>query len=100
MAATPLAVRRPLASATHGRAVHAAGQHTVMPYDHAASFELSGVPGNVVAGVINIGIDGTFVATAIGYGLEEQRERGVTLASPGTPIPDGLRETATVRENK
>jgi hypothetical protein len=52
---------------------------SVIPYDHAASFVLTGSPGNVVPGVINVGVDGVFVATAIGYALEEQRARDVTL---------------------
>ena len=46
-----------------------------MPFDHAASFELKGIPGNIVQDVINISSDGTFVAVAIGYGFEEDRAR-------------------------
>jgi hypothetical protein len=52
---------------------------SVIPYDAIASFELTGKPGKVVAGVINIDVDGTFVATAIGYGLEEDCRRPLAL---------------------
>jgi hypothetical protein len=55
---------------------------TVMPFDHAATFELKGIPGNIVQDVINITSDGTFVAVAIGYGFEEDRGRTVTLNNP------------------
>lgn len=54
----------------------------VMPFDHAASFELKGVPGNIVQDVINISSDGIFVAVAIGYGFEEDRARPADLGSP------------------
>lgn len=51
-----------------------------MPFDHAASFELKGVPGNIVQDVINISSDASFVAVAIGYGLEEDRGRSSELS--------------------
>ena len=54
----------------------------VMPFDHAATFELKGVPGNIVQDVINISTDGTFVAVAIGYGFEEDRGRTAKLINP------------------
>lgn len=38
-----------------------------IPYDYVAEFELEGVPGNRVQDVINISVDGAFMATAIGY---------------------------------
>jgi hypothetical protein len=56
----------------------------VMPFDHAASFELKGIPGNIVQDVINISSDGTFVAVAIGYGLEEDRARSAELITSST----------------
>ena len=52
-----------------------------MPFDHAATFQLKGVPGNIIQDVINISSDGTFVATAIGYGFEEDRARDIQLES-------------------
>ena len=65
---------------------------TVMPFDHAASFELKGIPGNIVQDVINISSDGTFVAVAIGYGFEKDRARPADLISmPTGPFrPGGL----------
>jgi hypothetical protein len=54
----------------------------VLPFDHAASFELKGIPGNIIQDVINISSDGTFVAVAIGYGLEEDRARPAELSRP------------------
>ena len=56
----------------------------VMPFDHAATFELKGIPGNIIQDVINISSDGTFVAVAIGYGFEEDRGRTVKLINPPT----------------
>ena len=56
----------------------------VMPFDHAATFELKGKPGNIVQGVINISSDGAFVAVAIGYGFEEDRGRAVELINAPT----------------
>jgi hypothetical protein len=47
----------------------------VIPYDYAATFKITGRPGNLVQDVINVSADGVFVATAIGYGFEEERER-------------------------
>ena len=68
----PAPAARPDASAPIG---------SVVPFDHAARFELTGRPGNVVQDVINISAEGIFVATAISYGLDE--ERGVPLPATG-----------------
>jgi hypothetical protein len=57
-----------------------------MPFDHAATFNLKGTPGNIVQDVINISSDGAFVAVAIGYGFEEDRGRTVELINPPTDI--------------
>ena len=59
----------------------------IIPYDHAATFELTGRPGNIVQGVINVGSDGVFIATAIGYGFEEQRARPMEDPAPPAPPP-------------
>ena len=60
----------------------------VIPFDHAASFELRGIPGNIVQDVINTSNDGIFVAVAIGYGFEEDRARSIKLqADPTPPTP-------------
>jgi hypothetical protein len=75
MALMPAATRFRAAGAAHGRTETG----SAIPYDAAASFELQGRPGRVVASVINIDVDGTFVATAIGYGLEEDCRRPLEL---------------------
>jgi hypothetical protein len=59
------------------------GQREI-PYDHVATFTLQGNPGNRIEDVINVSVDGVFVATSIGYSF--------FLAPPppppvGTPIP-------------
>ena len=59
---------------------------TVIPFDHAASFALRGIPGNIVQDVINVSTDGIFVAVAIGYGFEEDRARSTELSFP-QPLP-------------
>lgn len=73
-----------------GRARVANETGSTIPYDAAASFTLLGKPGRVVAGVINIDVDGTFVATAIGYGFEEDCRRRLELPSivPGGATTD------------
>ncbi len=61
---------------------------TIVPYDYAAKFKLTGRPGNALQDVITISPDGLFVATAIGYGFEEIRERPVQVAI-AQPISPG-----------
>jgi hypothetical protein len=58
---------------------------SIIPYDYAAKFELKGVPGNIVQDVVNISVEGVFVAVAIGYGFEE--ERGQFINIPVAPPP-------------
>lgn len=97
MVVTPRAVRRyaPGSARARGAAAARAGG-PVIPYDYAASFRLTGAPGNIAQGVINIGVDGKFVATAIGYGLEE--ERGSKLELPGEiASPDSEEPAATFK---
>jgi hypothetical protein len=57
---------------------------SIIPYDYAATFRLRGIPGNIVEDVINISVEGVFVAVAIGYGFEEERGRPIEV-----PIPPG-----------
>ncbi|MGH7459565.1 MAG: hypothetical protein ACREMA_00880 [Longimicrobiales bacterium] len=71
---TPV-TRRP-AVRPHMRPTTASGRQVqVVPFDHAAAFQLTGRPGNVIEDIINITPDGSFVAVAIGYGLDEDRAR-------------------------
>src|SRR5262245_47929704 len=58
----------------------------VIPYDAVATFRITGRAGNLLQDVINISTDGVFVATAIGYGFEEERERAVPAPASMLPI--------------
>jgi hypothetical protein len=58
----------------------------IIHYDHAATFELTGRPGNIIQDVINVGSDGVFVAVAIGYGFEEQRARPINNPAPAAAL--------------
>jgi hypothetical protein len=59
--------------------VDQAASGTIIAYDYAATFKVTGRPGNVIHDVINISPEGAFIATAIGYGLEEERGRPVEI---------------------
>jgi hypothetical protein len=62
----------------------------VIPYEHCAVFKITGRPGNIVQDVITVSPDGVFVATAMGYGFDEERGRPLTLEIPnGNPLPPG-----------
>jgi hypothetical protein len=53
-----------------------------LPYDHVATFLLEGTrAGNRVEDVINISVDGAFVATAVGYSF---------IPAPPPPRPDDV----------
>jgi hypothetical protein len=82
-------IRRPSSFSAAG-----SSSESVMPFDHAASFELTGIPGNIVQDVINISNDGTFVAVAIGYGFEEDRARPAPLEAPTSVGPGKIRLSA------
>lgn len=69
---------------------------TVIPFDHAATFALRGIPGNIVQDVINVSTDGIFVALAIGYGFEEDRARSAELIFPPPPPQDFLPSAITL----
>ena len=45
----------------------------VIPYEYVADFTLRGDVGNLVQDVINVSVEGAFVAVSIGYGLVEER---------------------------
>ncbi len=79
--AAPAPFRRPPSAAP------SSGTGTVIPYDYAATFELTGQPGNLIPDVINISQEGVFVAVAIGYGFEEDRGRAIDIALPPPPPP-------------
>lgn len=68
-------------------AVATAAAGAVVPYDAAATFRITGEPGNLLQDVINIGSDGTFVAVSIGYGFQEERERPMHELQRRPPAP-------------
>ena len=63
----------------------------VIPYDYVAVFPLTGEVGTLVQDVINISVEGVFVAVSIGYGLDEERAAPLTLirTDPENPPPLG-----------
>ena len=62
----------------------------MIPYEHCAVFRMTGRPGNLVQDVITVSPEGVFVATAMGYGFDEERGRPLTLDIPnGNPLAPG-----------
>lgn len=51
-----------------------------IPYDYVARFQLRGVPGNRVQDVINVSVEGAFIAAAIGYSF---------IPAPPLTVPPG-----------
>jgi hypothetical protein len=51
----------------------------VIPYDYVAEFTLRGDVGNLIQDVINISVEGVFVAVSIGYGVDEERTEDLAL---------------------
>lgn len=51
----------------------------VIPYDYVADFKLSGVVGNLIQDVINVSVEGVFIAVSIGYGFDEDRAEKIEL---------------------
>ena len=80
--AAPAPFRRPPSTAP------SSGTGNVIPYDYAATFELTGQPGNLVQDVINVSQEGVFVAVAIGYGFEEDRGRPIDVVLQRPPVPE------------
>lgn len=64
----------------------------VVPFDYVADFKLIGNVGNLVQDVINISVDSVFVATAIGYGFDEDRAETLKLDTKSVPVPTKLGE--------
>ena len=58
----------------------------VIPYDYVAEFPITGEVGNVTQDVINISVEGVFVAVAIGYAFEEDLARTITLTGGPTQL--------------
>jgi hypothetical protein len=60
-----------------------------LPYDYVARFVLSGKASNRVQDVINISVDGAFVAVAIGYGFIPAKLADTSPRIPQTDPGDG-----------
>jgi hypothetical protein len=58
----------------------------VIPYEYVADFTLRGEVGNVVQDVINVSVEGVFVAVSIGYGLAEERAEPLSLRTQPTNL--------------
>lgn len=78
----PLTRPRPRPAMASQATPSAALARAIVPFDHAAQFELSGQPGRVVEDVISVSPEGVFVAVAIGYGFDEDRARRLSVG-PG-----------------
>ncbi len=94
MLATPRQVPRRTHAATRLEAATSQPRASaVVPYDAAARFELKGVPGRLVQGVINISPDAVFVAVAIGYGFEQERMVPLTFpVSQTNYVPKAVKD--------
>jgi hypothetical protein len=63
----------------------------VIPYDYVAQFDLRGEPGNLIQDVINVSVEGVFVAVSIGYGIQEEHATPFNvLTSNGDSSPSYL----------
>jgi hypothetical protein len=74
-------------AATASQAVPASTAKEI-PYDYVANFRLQGIPGNRVQEVINISVDGAFVATDVGYSfIPAPLPDPAVRISTGRPLP-------------
>src|SRR5215510_13206451 len=60
----------------------------IIPYEYVADFALTGQVGNLIQDVINVSVEGVFVATSIGYGLAEERAESLELITPPSKLGD------------
>src|SRR5215831_10105220 len=60
----------------------------VIPYDYVADFQLTGTVGNLIQDVINISVEGVFVAISIGYAFDENRAEPLKLVNNPDPMLD------------
>lgn len=59
-----------------------------IPFDYVATFSLAGIRGNRVQDVINISVEGAFVAVAIGYSFVPTRLLTAPVPTPPTDSPE------------
>ena len=62
----------------------------VIPYDYVADFDLQGDVGRLIQDVINISVEGIFVAVSIGYGLDDERAEPLELINIDPDDPPRL----------
>src|SRR5215510_5968106 len=60
----------------------------VIPYEYVADFTLRGEVGNLLQDVINVSVEGVFVAVSVGYGLAEERAEQLVLRTPPANLGD------------
>jgi hypothetical protein len=65
-----------------------------LPFDYATTLKLKGQPGRIEQGVITIGPDAAFVATAIGYAFAEELDR--PIESEAITAPAGTTPTTFI----
>jgi hypothetical protein len=65
----------------------APAEYRIVPFDHQVSFELTDRRDNVLTKFINVSVEGHFIATAIGYGL--QSVSPIFFAPQISPGPPG-----------
>jgi hypothetical protein len=85
--------RAPVGLTTSTRLPAASAPVREIPYDHVATFTLLGKRGNRVQDVINVAIDGTFVAVSIGYSFIP-----AVLDLGDLRLPNGSVSSAPLRE--
>lgn len=87
--AQPRPILQPAAERGTGSAAVQGGKE--IPYDYVAKFLLDGKRGTRKEGVINVSIEGAFIATAIAYGFIPKRAPlppiGINVPSPPAPPP-------------
>jgi hypothetical protein len=81
--------RRPVAGPTLNAIEGSGPRPFVIPYEHCAVFSLTGRPGNILQDVITVSPEGVFVATAMGYGFDEERGRPLQLTIAAASSPPG-----------
>jgi len=69
-----------------------------IPYDYVAIFKLTGGRGNRLQDVINISIEGAFVAVAIGYSVNPPERDGSTVSIPPIDFKYSIVDSGSGRE--
>jgi hypothetical protein len=92
----PTQMRRAVPSVSDGIPPASTPTTKEIPYDYVAKFALQGRRGNRVQDVINISVEGAFVAVAIGYSFIPPPLIALPTLEITTPEPDGGTVTQTI----